>query len=294
MAVVADILALDSDIAPTIATHLKHLHLRMCAVVSKSWNKTFASQRIWKSLCAREYGAACDLISRSQHPDVPICWTKVYMRLNDLTTFDRPSKPQINPSLLEARLEIGFARKEVSAHKEKNISLLRINGFTLVKERSDVDPQYQTCLLRGEAEGLDAGLIERLKENTKECSLRAYILDPVKQKLALLHVDDPHSSFLGAELSKDQVLRYRKQPYANITRRSTRRLLLPPSNRPMQAEYAPCALFCTRIRFSLRPACCRWSVGWMDWQCPLLRAARRVAVAPLRRGRGVPSTILIT
>ena len=191
------------------ASHLPHSHVGMCATVSKRWNQIFSSQQVWKSLCILKFKAACDLVSRSLDSDTPFYYTKLYNRLDNLMRHDRLARPEIDVSLLDAILEIQIDRMGDQSEKEE-ISFLRINGFTLADENSMVQPAFQTCILRGTADELDADLAERLKGNSTNCSLRAHLLNRSNGKLAMLHVDsDTGSAGMGADFdfSADEVRR---------------------------------------------------------------------------------------
>jgi hypothetical protein len=217
-AVIQEAMQLDTDTAPAIAAHLDHAHIRVCTVVSRKWSRMFSSQQIWRDLFNRDFNAAANLITDCQDPATPICWRKEHARLNDLMEFYRPARPEIDPGSIHAVLEIRFdpgarfERMEQIKASEipdewKDPVVLRIRGFRLIDEESEVQPEsrHRTCILRGEADSVDTLVVERLKASAEKCMLRTFAHDMTKGKVALLHLDDPHDGYLGVKVSDDQV-----------------------------------------------------------------------------------------
>ena len=204
-----------SDIAPAIAAHLDHVYIRMCALVSKKWSRIFSSEQIWQNLCNRNFKGASRLIVDCQDPGTPIRWKAEYTRLNSLLRFDQPARPEIDPSSLEAALEIRFDRRtryergkrfvignRRSSEESKDSVALRVHGFSLIDEDSEVQPGHRTCVLRGEVDSADAALLDRLRSDAENCILRTYLLDRAKGRVTLLHNDDPDGGYLGVALSR--------------------------------------------------------------------------------------------
>jgi hypothetical protein len=207
---------LDSDVAPTVAAHMDAIYIYMCVVVSKKWSRMFSSQQIWRNLCYRTLKGATSLIADSHDPTTPICWRREYARLSSLLRFYQPARPEIDPGLLDAVLEIRLDRGEKfvrgkrfvlgQTHKDwKDPVVLRVHGLSLIDEESDVQPRHQTCVLRGEVDSIDALLLERLAASSEKCMLRTFLQNRANGKVALLHIDDPDNGYLGVQLDDDKV-----------------------------------------------------------------------------------------
>jgi hypothetical protein len=204
---------MNTDIAPTVTSHLDQVYIRMCALVSKTWSRIFSSRKIWRNLCNRTFTGATSLIANTQDPTTDICWRREYFRLASLLRFNEPARPEIDPGLLEAVLEITFDRVKCKkplvvpwqTPKEwKDPLVLRVHGLSLIDEESGVQPRHQACVLRGEVDSIDSVVLEQLKASSEKCMLRTFLQNRANVKVALLHIDEPDSE-LGVALSKDEV-----------------------------------------------------------------------------------------